>query len=248
MIKINLLPKTINQKVILHNTMLAFGVALIVIIIGGIAYGSSIKSQVEQKQTEAVAAEAFKAKVEAIQKQGTDLLASIGPMKKKLDFINSVLEYNKKYPALYAEVARWTYKNVEYTSLLCNGMKVDITGKAKNLDEFGRYLLNLYRAGDLYSEVSVVSAGQLSGTAAAGSVPYQGASGGNANRGTVAPQAGGYHPGWLDFSISCKLNPKKTITQPTFAGAVTQPTTGAVAGPETPTLPVLPAQDKKPGR
>ncbi len=248
MIKINLLPKTINQKLILRNTALAFGVALIVIVVGGITYGSSIKSQVEQKQAEAVVAEAFKAKVEGIQKQGTDLMASIQPMQKKLDFINSVLDYNKKYPALYAEVASWTYKNVEYTSLLCDGMKVDITGKAKNLDEFGRYLLNLYRAKDLYSEVSVVSVGQLAAATAAGSVSYQPAAGGNTNRGTGAPLMGEYHPGWLNFSITCKLSPKKTITQPTFAGAVTQPSTGAAAGPEAPTLPVLPTQDRQPGR
>lgn len=153
MIKINLLPRTINEKAIIRNTALAFVVLLIAIVVGGLTYAGNLSKQVAQKEAEAQAVEAWEKRVEGIKKQAQDQLASIKPIKDKLDFINGVLKFNQEYPKLYADVAKWTYANVMYTGLVCDGTQVVITARTKNLDNLGRYLLNMYRATDLFTEL-----------------------------------------------------------------------------------------------
>ena len=73
MIKINLLPKTINQKVILRNTAIAFAIGLVAVIAGGVVYTMILKGQVTQKEQEAATIEAQKARVEALQSQASQV-------------------------------------------------------------------------------------------------------------------------------------------------------------------------------
>ncbi len=155
MIKINLLPRIIDHKRAVRNTALAFALLLVVIIGGGIAYGIKLRGDVAKMEEMAVAAEQWEAKVKGIQQQTQQVRDSIKPIKQKLDFINQVLEYNLAYPKLYEQIARWTYEKITLYSLTCDGKEVKMAARAKSLDDVGRYLLNMYRATDLFTEVTI---------------------------------------------------------------------------------------------
>ncbi|MCE5322638.1 hypothetical protein LLG46_04885 [bacterium] len=238
MIKINLLPRTINEKAVIRNTAIAFGVVLIAIIVGGFVFSTNLGNQVSQKESEAQAAEAWQSRVEGIQKQAADQQASVKPIKDKLDFINSVLKFNGVYPKLFSDVAKWTYEKVMYTGMACDGTQLVITAQTKNLDYLGRYLLNMYRATDLFTEVTISGVpgyGDAGAASVANGFP-------NGMPGEMSPQMSGpsFDPGtqsslagisaisssmqnipgekgWISFTVLCKL--KTPITAPSFAGA-----------------------------
>ena len=155
MIKINLLPKVINEKRVIRATAVLFGALLAAIVVGGMAYGMKLHGEVADMEAQAAQAEANQKRVEAIESEATSKKSSIGPIKEKLDFINEVLDYNTKYPALFEEVAKWTYDKVSYSQMQTDGTKIAMTAKVKNLDDLGRYLLNMYRATDLFTSVDI---------------------------------------------------------------------------------------------
>lgn len=155
MIKINLLPRTINEKAVIRNTAIAFAVVLIAIVVGGLTYASKLGKDVSDREAAAVTAEQWQKKVEDIQKQASDQKSSVKPIQDKLDFINAVLKFNGVYPKLYSDVAKWTYEKVMYTGMACDGTQLIISARTKNLDYLGRYLLNMYRATDLFTEVTI---------------------------------------------------------------------------------------------
>jgi hypothetical protein len=225
MIKINLLPKTINEKAILRNTAVAFGAALLAILVGGFIYSNLLQAQVVDMEQQATNAEAWKARVESIQTQARNTASSVDPMQKKLDFINSILAYNVKFPELFAQVSKWTYEKVSYTSMNSDGTKVDMTARVTNLDDLGRFLLNMYRATDVFTSVVItnVQGGGLASGSAAPAPAFTPPGGGSmaplAGIGAIttstdrAPSA----QNWIEFSVTCTL--KTPIAAPSFNGA-----------------------------
>ncbi len=232
MIKINLLPKTINQKLVIRNTAILFACLLLLVIAAGIVYGIVLKGKVAEMEQMAAAAEQAKAEVEGIQKRADEITASIAPIKQKVDFINAVLEYNKAYPKLYEEVAKWTYDKVALDALQCDGTQIQMVARVKTLDDLGRYLLNMYRATDLFTEVTISGIpGYGSGPGATGQDGSFGPGGGQIGgsmaslaglqaieSGVERAQSGVYAGGkWINFTVTCKL--KTPIVAPQFAGS-----------------------------
>jgi Tfp pilus assembly protein PilN len=237
MIKINLLPRTINEKAAIRNTAIVFAVVLVAVVVGGLTFSLNLANQVSQKESEAQTAEAWQKKVEDIQKQASDQRSSIKPIKDKLDFISAVLKFNGVYPKLYSEVARWTYEKVMYTGMACDGTQLVISARTKNLDYLGRYLLNMYRATDLFTEVTISGVpgyGKDSGSLAnagfgagmPGTPPMAGPS---FTPSSSQPSLAGIdaisssmqrvpsQKGWIDFTVVCKL--KTAVAAPSFAAA-----------------------------
>lgn len=242
MIKINLLPKTLSQKAVVRNIAIAFAAALVLLI--GIGVGVSIKMQgdVEDREALASATETIETRVKGIQAQTASLNESMKPIQAKLDFIRGVLEYNLQFPKLYEEVARWTYEKVVLTGIESNGVEVNLRARVKTLDDLGRYLLNMYRATSLFSEVRVTqasgfdqgsSAGQpppmTMGTEIAGSQANLAGIGAISGSMARAPQAQG---SWIDFTIACKL--RNPIVPPTFSGGAAPAGPGAPGAPGPP--------------
>ncbi len=231
-IKINLLPHTIDQKRVVRNTAILMGVILLLVIGAGVAYSVKLQTKVEEMEKLAAETEAWKARVENIQKQAQEVRSQTEPIKQKLEFINKVLQYNLEFPKLYEEIAKWTYAKVQLMSLQCDGQQVVMQAYVKRLDDLGRYLLNMYRAVDLFTEVTISGipgykqeAGQTGGTS--GIQPLVGGQ----ISGSMAPLAGiqaiqagvqraeaaGYAPSGITFTVTCKL--KKPIVAPQFGGA-----------------------------
>lgn len=243
MIKINLLPKTINQKAILRNTAIAFGVGLIAVIAAGFVFASKLDAEITAMKQQLAYAEEGKARVEQLNKQADNFAATTDPMQKKLDFIKAVLQYNLKYPELYAEVTKWTYEKVEYVSMSSDGSNVTMSARVRKLEDLGRFMLNMYRAKDLFDSVSITGvqggdAGQAAAPAPGGMPAFQGApmaggggpSGPSAGIGVITSsvqKAPIDNTGWITFSVNCKLKSDKVITAPQFAGSTNAATQGS---------------------
>ena len=242
MMKINLLPRSINERKIVKNTAILFGVLVVVVVAIGVLYTQMfLVPQVQNMQAEAQRVEAIEIEVVGIEKQRDEWKAKIPPIKQKLDFINGVLDYNLKYPRLYEEVAKWTYEKVSYLGMACDGSQVVIAARTKTLDDLGRYLLNMYRATDLFTEVTIsgVPGYPLGGNSSGGGMqaqmmppgmPMPGGEGGpEANLSGIGAIASGVSNGpaarYIMFGVNCKL--KTPITAPAFGGA----TAGAAGAP-----------------
>jgi len=244
MIKINLLPRTINQRRIVRNTAILLGCILALVIAVGVGYGFKLKGDVAREEELATATEAWKAKVEGIQKQAMQVKVQTKPIQQKLDFINHVLDYNLQYPKLYEQIAKWTYEKVSLSGLQCDGLAVVLQAHVSTLDDLGRYLLNMYRAVDLFSEVTISGIpgyGQAGGQQPFNMPGVQGPGGGEIG-GSMAGLAGiqaiesgversaegVYAATGINFSATCKL--RKPIAAPQFGGAATQPGTPGMPG------------------
>ena len=250
MIKINLLPKGMNQKSVVRSTAMLFGAILLLIVVSGVGYHIKLTGDVKQMEEQAAAAEAWQARVEAIQGEATRLLDSIKPIQAKLDFINAVLDYNLKYPKLYEDVAKWTYQKVVLLGMASDGKTLTMKARTKSLEDLGRYLLNMYRATDLFTEVAISGVpgykeSQAGSNASSSGQTDQGGqisgsqanlAGINAISGSVekTPMAGS----WMDFTVTCKI--KTPIDAPAFAGQ------GGGAAPGGPASTAVPAPPSAP--
>ncbi|MHB0999326.1 MAG: PilN domain-containing protein [Armatimonadota bacterium] len=157
MLKINLLPKYIYERRNVRKMILLFGVIFIAVAAGMVAWIFQLSSkerlltdQVSKMEIEAEAVKALEAEVTAEQ-------AKIPPIEAKYQYVKDVLNYNEKLPALYEQVARYTYNRIEYRSMNASGGQLQISAHARSVGDCGRYLLNMYRAGHLFSSVSISS-------------------------------------------------------------------------------------------
>ncbi|MGQ9455144.1 MAG: hypothetical protein ACUVRS_09520 [Armatimonadota bacterium] len=267
MIKINLLPRIIDHKRVLRNTAILMAFILVLIIGAGVAFAIRLQSKVDEMEKLAAETEAWKARVESIQKQAQEIRNQVAPIKQKLDFINKVLQYNLEFPRLYEQIAKWTYEKVQLFSIQCDGQQVVMQAYVKNLDELGRYLLNMYRAVDLFTEVTISGIpGYKQGPSQQVSVPSPVQLPGEGQiSGSMAPLAGiqaiqagvqraevgGYAPTGITFTVTCKL--RRPIVAPQFAGAAQQAgqpgAPGAVptGGPMMPGEPMAPVGEPMAG-
>lgn len=239
MIKINLLPKSIYEKKIVKNTALLFGALVVAIIAIGVLYTQFVLvPQVQAEEQLATETEAIEKEVVAIEGERDAWKAKIPPIKSKLDFINNVLEYNKQFPKLYEEIAKWTYEKISYVGMTCDGTQVSMAARARSLDDLGRYLLNMYRATDLFTEVTIAGVpGYPAGANSFGGgitipqgMPGTGPQANLAGMPAIAESVlSGPIARYLDFTVNAKL--RTPITAPAFAGG-TLATAGGTAGSE----------------
>lgn len=239
MIKINLLPRIVNERAAVRNTAIAFGVALIAIVVAGFVFTSRLKASVEDMERQAAEAEAWKARVEQIQQQAEAVKSATAPIKRKVDFINQVLEYNARFPELYREIARWTYEKVKLNSLQSDGTQVQMQIQVKTLDDLARYLFNMYRATHLFSTVSISAlpgyprqqqTAQVGAAAPLYEAPSDSEQPSLAGLGAIAAGVRrGPAADYFDITVTCVL--KNPIRAPVFEGAAAGQAAGAGAMP-----------------
>lgn len=243
MIKINLLPRTINEKAAIRNTAMIFAVLFVAVIAGGITYASRVSAQAAAEEQLADATVQLETIVKGIQAEEAGWKTKTTPVQQKLDFINSVLKFNNVYPDLFERVARWTYENVQYTSLSCDGTVVTLNARAKSLDDIGRFLLNMYRATDLFTQVGISGVPGYGQSGQNGGGPsYDGGGSTDGSQGNLAGinaiNSGvdkGPGQSWIDFTVTCTL--KQPIAIPAFAGAAAPVDPNAVPGAAAPVAP-----------
>jgi hypothetical protein len=133
--------------------------------------------------------------------------------------------YNGKAPALYEELARFTYEKIRYREIALNETDMAIQAYAPSLADAGRYLLNLYRATHIFSQVSMSAVPGYS-------------SAGTGAEGAVGPPLASSRPGsrGFDFTISCKLT--QPLTPPAYGATEVAGQAGAAGVPPAPGLPI----------
>jgi hypothetical protein len=199
MIKINLLPKSIGQSTMSQVTA-GFCAFCLVLVVGGLLgyYHTVMVPKTEDMQGQAAKAEALKATVQGIKAEAEAQKSLIAPIQAKVDFVSDVQKYNKRYPELYEHVASWTYDQVVYSSMSTAGGTLTMSARAQSLEDLGRYLLNMYRATDMFKTVSISNVPSYPGRNA---VPNNG-------RGPIIQTP-------LDFTVTCQLTDKYVFSPPT---------------------------------
>jgi Tfp pilus assembly protein PilN len=231
MIKINLLPASINERRIVKNTAILFGVLVVAVVAVGMLYTYLfLIPKVQAEEELAVRTEALEQEVLGIEKQRDEWKAKIPPIRQKLDFINNVLDYNQRFPKLYEDVARWTYEKIAYTDMTSDGIQVSMSARARSLDDVGRFLLNMYQATDLFTEVVISGVPGYPMDSGGASQVQNFGPGGWAGGGPQANLAGieaistgvqqGPQTRYIGFTVNCRL--RTPIVAPVFgAGAAT---------------------------
>lgn len=155
MIKINLLPPNIFEARAIKRVIILFSVVLIAVIVISLAVTKKVNDAATAYKQEADAAAILKQQADQLASQASALRSEIAPIKSKVDFFEAVKSYNLQYPALYEELAKFTYKKIIYSSLQPDGSSLNITAHTPSLKDAGRYLLNMYRASHIFTSVTI---------------------------------------------------------------------------------------------
>ncbi|MEN6372042.1 MAG: hypothetical protein ABFD64_08520 [Armatimonadota bacterium] len=156
MIKINLLPPGIFEARVIKRLIVLFSFIVVAIVAGCMYYTSTVNKATAGYKAETAIATDWKNKADAYKSQADSKIASIAPIDAKLQFVAQVDSFNNVYPKFYENLAQYTYHKVTYSQIaVSTDGKVTISATAPSLSDAGRYLLNMYRATDLFSNVSI---------------------------------------------------------------------------------------------
>jgi len=193
-LKINLLPSYIYEKRKVRQVMVLFAILVLGVAGGMFGWISMLNKQKADLNMQVTDMEAKANEVKGIEAQAAAEEGKAPPMKNKVDFIEGIMAYNKEYPKLYEELARYTYSRILYKSIEPSGNnQLKITARARSVGDCGRYLMNMYRASHIFSAVTI----------------------------DAVPVWSGSIPDAFDFSVTCTL--AKPITAPTYGGAPSTP-------------------------
>ncbi|MHB0912435.1 MAG: PilN domain-containing protein [Armatimonadota bacterium] len=157
MLKINLLPAYIYERRRVRAAMVGFGVLAAALLVLMIAWSMQLHARSGQLARDLTDMEAKATQVQKIKSDAEAEKAKIPPIEARNKFIEAVMEYNKQVPALYEELAKYTYSRIVYQSVQVSGSSLTVQAHARSVGDCGRYLLNMYRARHLFSSVSISS-------------------------------------------------------------------------------------------
>ena len=155
-VKINLLPKSYYEKRS-AKILSAFLLVVLVAVVGGLFFYkiNFIDTEIDDLNQKIAYAQDIKQKVDALNAEVEQKKADVAYYTKRVDFMKSVLRFNKSIPRIFEDVATWTYEKVQYQTLGTDGSSVTIRGRARSLDDVGRYILNLYKAQSVFNSVTL---------------------------------------------------------------------------------------------
>lgn len=145
MLRINLLPAYIAEQK-KKKAHLFWGIALPVVCLAApLIYRfvpqeqwyNDIKAKADQADMDATAVETTEANTKTE-------LAKIQPIQDKVDFVKNIQFYNRFPGLVYRNVARYTYRGVEYNSMSVQGDSLSISAFVPKLEDVGRFYLTLF--------------------------------------------------------------------------------------------------------
>ena len=149
MLRINLLPAYIAEKRLTRMTTIATVLCALVVVGAVLAHYISAVQAANDMEQQANDADAAARIVEDIQSAATTKLAEIQPIQAKVDFVKGVQTYNLLVPEIYRNVAKYTYRKVEYNSMNVNGDTLQVSAYVQNLADVGRFYLTLFANPDI---------------------------------------------------------------------------------------------------
>ena len=159
-LRINLMPAYIADQQKTKTVVIGTVVGVLSIVGGLLGYqflflAPSVTAMTVEKEAADSDAKAVEATVAA-----TDALkAQIKPLQEKVNFVKSVRHHNVLVPQIYRNVAKYTYRKVEYSSMAVSGDSLSIDAYVQNLSDVGKYYLTIFANPDIKS----VSIGALPG-------------------------------------------------------------------------------------
>ncbi|MDO8588147.1 MAG: hypothetical protein Q7T82_14060 [Armatimonadota bacterium] len=208
MIKINLLPGYVLERQVVRRLMVIFAALLAFVVVAGVAWRIQRGAALANLRVELESAKMTENEVISNETRAKEELAKIDPINGKVKFIEDVMSYNLRGPALYEDLTRFTYEKVRYRNITLTDTQMEIEAYAPSLSDAGRYLLNLYRATDLFSQVSMSE------------VPAYNAGSGGGSSGTRGGGVVIVRPARVrgfDFKVTCVL--AQPLSAPTYGGA-----------------------------
>ena len=156
-LRINLMPAYIAEQ---RKTKAAVvgTVAGVVAVIGGLLgfqYAYLVPT-VNKKIEDANEADSAAKAVEKTEADVASLLASIKVKQDKNQFIREVAFNNSLTPQIYRNVAKYTYRKVEYDAMSLTGDTLNISAYVMGLSDVGKFYLTLWANPDLKA-VSIAS-------------------------------------------------------------------------------------------
>lgn len=155
MLKINLLPPYIFERRKVRQTAFLFGLIFMLTFGGMLTWWFMLGRKEADLRSRLAIVNVTKAQVEALEATISAEQAKIPPIKDRMDYFKAVIAYNEKFPAVYEELVKYTYERVLYRSIQPSNSQLTIAAHAKSLGDCGRYLLNIYRARHLFSNVTI---------------------------------------------------------------------------------------------
>ena len=150
MLRINLLPAYIAEQKKTRATWWWAGSVLAVCIAAPLIYRFAVQD-LNYKTTKDSADEADTAAlaVEATETKTTEELAKIQPIQAKVDFVKDIRFFNQLPGLIYRNVARYTYRGVEYNSMAVQGDSLSVSAFVPKLEDVGRFYLTLFGNPDI---------------------------------------------------------------------------------------------------
>ncbi len=150
MLRINLLPAYIAEQKKTRATWWWAGSVLAVCIAAPLIYRFAVQDQ-DYKTTKDKADEAdsLALAVEATEQKTTEELSQIAPIKAKVDFVKDIQFYNRLPSLIYRNIARYTYRGVEYNSMAVQGDSLSVSAFVPKLEDVGRFYLTLFGNPDI---------------------------------------------------------------------------------------------------
>lgn len=155
MLKINLLPPYIFERRKVKQAAFLFGLLFVATFCGMVTWWYMLGKKEANLKEELAIMKANADQVLAIENTIKAEEGKIPPIKERLEYFAAIREYNGKFPALYEELARYTYERILYRSIQPSNNSLTINAHAKSIGDCGRYLLNMYRARHLFSDVKI---------------------------------------------------------------------------------------------
>lgn len=150
MLRINLLPAYIAEQKKTRATWWWAGSVLAACIAAPLVYRFAFQDpKYDETLTAANNADTAAAAVEATEQKTKDELAKIAPIQAKVDFVKNIQYYNRFPGLVYRNVARYTYRGVEYNSMAVQGDSLSISASVPKLEDVGRFYLTLFGNPDL---------------------------------------------------------------------------------------------------
>ena len=148
MLRINLLPAYVSQRRLTRKLVLGFSVLVLLCIAVPLALFLSTQAKRVDMENQATAAEAGKAKTDALKAQAAAQRSQIAPLKAKVDFVASVRKYNRDLVTFWNTVAQYSDPRIIYTDAQVTGPTLTLKAYAPTIAEVGRYLQAMYQEPD----------------------------------------------------------------------------------------------------
>ena len=149
MLRINLLPEYVRQRRLTKKLIPLFVGIFLLCVALPLGYYFKMQSDYNTLAEHTETAEAAKTANDALEALAVSTKAKVAPIQAKLDFVDAVHAYTRKWVALYNTLADTSPKHsFIYSGVSVSGATMTIKAYSPSVEEVGRYLQAMYREPD----------------------------------------------------------------------------------------------------